>query len=304
MKTKIITAAFLAALALPSPATVTIDYVTVGNTGNAADPLTGYGSVSYEYNIGKYEVTNAQYTEFLNAKGASNDYGIYNTTMASCGIVQNGSSGSFSYGVVTGFENRPVAMVSWYDAARFANWLHNGQGSGDMETGVYTLSGNTGIITKSVGATVWIPSADEWYKSAYYNGENSIYSRYPNGQNTITSADANTNMSIGEAIDVGSYAGDGSYYGTFDQGGNVQEWNDRVYAGNSRGLAGGTWADNIFADDLNATAFPYKTVLPNYEGNPTYPSNGFRLAAAIPEPSTSLIAALGLFPLLSRRRKA
>ena len=49
---------------------VTIDMVTVGNPGNAADTrydLTGFGSVGYNYQIGKYEVTAGQYTEFLNA---------------------------------------------------------------------------------------------------------------------------------------------------------------------------------------------------------------------------------------------
>ena len=33
--------------------------------------------------------------------------------------------------------------MSWYDAARFTNWLHNGQGSGSTETGAYTLNGAT-----------------------------------------------------------------------------------------------------------------------------------------------------------------
>ena len=46
----------LTALALPATATVTIDYVSVGHAGNAADPVTGsrYGAVAYAYNIGKY----------------------------------------------------------------------------------------------------------------------------------------------------------------------------------------------------------------------------------------------------------
>ena len=47
---------------------VMFDWETVGNTGNAADPLTGFGSVDYTYRISKHEVTNAQYAEFLNAQ--------------------------------------------------------------------------------------------------------------------------------------------------------------------------------------------------------------------------------------------
>jgi hypothetical protein len=50
----------------PASAIVSIDYVSVGNAGNAADTVTpnpGYGAVAYDYNIGKYEVTNAQYAQ-------------------------------------------------------------------------------------------------------------------------------------------------------------------------------------------------------------------------------------------------
>ena len=37
---------------------------------------------------------------------------------------------------------RPIGAVSWFDAARFANWLHNGGTNGaSTETGAYTLNG-------------------------------------------------------------------------------------------------------------------------------------------------------------------
>jgi len=46
-------------------------YVTVGNPGNAGDPATAsasgtFGSVSYTYDIGEYDVTYSQYCTFLN----------------------------------------------------------------------------------------------------------------------------------------------------------------------------------------------------------------------------------------------
>ena len=168
--------AVLAGISLITPtfATVNIDWVGVGNAGNATDTATGslYGAVSYAYNIGKYEVTNSEYAQFLNAKGASNSNGIYYAGMASYGITQGGSSGSFSYSVTSGFENKPVVYVSWFDAARFTNWLGNGQGSGDMETGAYDLmDAVTGIISVNPGAKAWLPTEDEWYKAAYYNGD-------------------------------------------------------------------------------------------------------------------------------------
>jgi uncharacterized repeat protein (TIGR02543 family) len=258
------------ALATAASATAAMEYVRVGNPNNAADPTTSYGAVVHSYWIGKYEVTNAQYAEFLNAKGQSNANGIYNSSMASYGITQSGSSGSYSYTATSALANRPVVFVSWFDGARFANWMSNGQGNGDMESGAYTLNGATsGIITANAGAKVYIPSENEWYKAAYYNSANASYSLYPIGQNTITTADANYNSSA--STDVGTYSSDPSSYGTYDQGGNVWEWNDAV-SGSSRGLRGGAWS--------NLDGF----LLSSDRGffGPTVEENrfGFRLAAA------------------------
>ena len=284
-------------LVTPALAVVNIAWVPVGNAGNAADPSTGYGSVASAYNIGKYEVTNSQYAEFLNAKGGSNSNGIYNSGMASYGIAQTGTPGSYSYSVTGGLENRPVVYVSWYDAARFTNWLGNGQGNGSMETGAYTLSGNTGIITVNSGATVYIPSENEWYKAAYYNGGTSTYSLFPNGQNSITPADANYDYSVGHSTDVGTYSGDASSYGTFDQGGNVWEWNDlNAVSGPSRGLRGGFWSDG--GTDLASSA--------GSDGDPSSEGNvfGFRVASVpIPEPSAMVLTMIFSGVMLTRRKR-
>jgi formylglycine-generating enzyme required for sulfatase activity len=273
-----------------------MDWVTVGNAGNAADPLTGYGAVGYEYKIGKYEVTNAQYVAFLNAKGASNSGAIYNSGMTSTGITRTGSSGNFSYSVISGFENKPVVYVSWFDAARFANWMMNGQGSNDMETGAYTLNGATsGIITANIGAQVYLPTEDEWYKAAYYSAANTSYSLYPNGQNTITTADANYGNVVGSTTDVGSYSGDGSSYGTFDQGGNVWEWNDRVIYGYARGLSGGTFLyDSLYLSASTSTIADPTLELIN--------DIGFRVAS-VPEPTSLLLTMLAGGVMLARRKR-
>ncbi len=107
---------------------ITIVTVPVANPGNAADS-TGFGAVDYNYNIGKFEVTVGQYTAFLNAVASTDTYGFYTTKMTFSGISQIGDSGSYSYDV-TGSSILPVAWVSWGDAARFCNWLSNGQPSG------------------------------------------------------------------------------------------------------------------------------------------------------------------------------
>lgn len=80
-------------LAASSASAISIDKVLVGDVGNANDS-TGSGGVGYSYNIGTYEVTNTQYTAFLNAKaGATDPNGLYNANMGSSthgGITNNG----------------------------------------------------------------------------------------------------------------------------------------------------------------------------------------------------------------------
>lgn len=277
------------ALITSASASVTIDWVTVGDTGNAAD-TTGYGALANAYQIGKYEVTNAQYGAFLNAKGASNSNGIYNSNMASYGITQSGGSGSFTYNVSATLANRPVVYVSWYDAARFANWLVNGQGNGSMETGAYTLNGNTGTIPRNAGANIFLPSGNEWYKAAYYQG-NGTYSLFPNGQNSVTTQDANYWGTA--STDVGTYAGDPSFYGSFDQGGNAYEWTDQIY-GSGFTVRGGSWG--TFGDLMKSNMLQF--IPPTIEEL----DYGFRVAS-VPEPKSIVLTLLASGVMLIRRKR-
>lgn len=124
--------------------------VPVGDAGNAAaeianEPALSYGSVAHKFHMGKYDVTNAQYCQFLNAKAASSDhYRLWNDKMSTAtegGITRSGN-GPYQYSVKQGRGNQPVVFVSWYDAIRFANWLTNGQGNGDTESGTYKITGS------------------------------------------------------------------------------------------------------------------------------------------------------------------
>ncbi len=113
---------------------VTMDFVIVGNPGNLPDS-NGLGAVSYGYKIGKYEVTIGQYVDFLNAVAKSDPYGLWDPRMETGAygwvpgfIARTGTPGNYSYQVMdAAFLNRPVWWVDWWDAARFANWMHNGQ---------------------------------------------------------------------------------------------------------------------------------------------------------------------------------
>jgi formylglycine-generating enzyme required for sulfatase activity len=255
---------------------VVMETVPVGNPGNAADG-TGYGAVASPYNIGKYEVTAGQYTEFLNKVAVTDTYGLYNTSMSrtdfGSGITRSGSSGSYSYSVDATFVNRPVNYVSYWDSCRFANWLHNGQPSGvqgnsTTEDGAYTLTaqGMTNNTVNRNGNWKWaVTSEDEWYKAAYHQpaaqgGDADNYWLYPTASNSVPGRDmseatnpgnnANYNNN-GDLIGspyyrtpVGEFELSDSPYGTFDQGGNVWEWNEAILYSSYRVLRGGSFYYN------------------------------------------------------------
>ncbi len=156
--------------------------------------------MDYEYNIGKFEVTAGQYTEFLNAVAATDIYGLYNTDMDvavhsyGCNIQRSGSSGSYTYSVGAEWADRPVNFVNWGDSVRFANWLTNGMPTGAQdltttEDGSYLLNGAMNdnelmaVVRRTVaeGARYVIPTEDEWYKAAYHRNDSASgnYFDYP-----------------------------------------------------------------------------------------------------------------------------
>jgi sulfatase modifying factor 1 len=328
---------------------IVIDWVTVGDPGNAGQtqtydpggPLT-FGAVTAEYRIAKHLVTIQQYTDFLNAVAATDPYSLYQEFLIGsdqnvAGISQSGTSGGYTYSVIgpsgatpagaSSPGNRPITYVSWFAAARFANWMHNGQGSGSTETGAYTLvDGQTSgtAPARNPGALFYIPTENEWYKAAYYkgggidagywayatqsdaapgnvigSGTNQANYEMPSGYSVTQSAAFSSSQNY--LTDVGAFTDSASFYGTFDQSGNVFEWNDLDgTADASRGLRGGSW--NRAASSLSSSI--RSEVPANFDGN----NIGFRLASPVPEPATLGMASGGALCaggwwVLKRRRR-
>ena len=325
-------AVFIVSFFVPTALAVIIETVTVGDPGNLGElsgagavggsgPNRICGSVSYAYNIGKYEVTAGQYTELLNAVARRDTYGLYSSYMWSsdngCKIRRSGISGSYTYTVATDYANRPVNYVNYWDACRFTNWLHNGQpvggqGAGTTETGAYTLNGYNSWDGRTIQRnTDWkwaVTSEDEWYKAAYYKGgsANTGYWEYPTssemapGQDMADVSGNNANYYPAPytyPIDSGKYTTIGgefqnseSPYGTFDQGGNVTELNETIVYQDAlnvyRSSRGGSC--NIYGTDLHASNRNHYSS-PNGDGSGFV---GFRVVQ-VPEPATLAMLALG-----------
>lgn len=313
-----------------------LETVFVGDLYNTADSAVhsgnsaGQGAVTYEYSIAKYEVTAAQYTVFLNAVAATDTYGLYNPSMSSddlgCKIQRSGTPGSYSYSVAVDYANRPVNYVSWGDAARFANWLHNRepgletpvpQDQYSTEDGMYSLNGATTnatlmAVSRNTNRGWAIASGDEWYKAAYYKGgsSNAGYWDYATSSNTVPSNVlgtpdpgntatyyANGVYTVGSPYyrtEAGEHENSFSAYGTFDQSGNVWEWNE-ASNGTRRETRGGAFGD-VFASYLSSSVHNYAS--PTAENSTV----GFRVVT-VPEPASAILLAGIVAALLCYWRK-
>ena len=272
----------------------TIDFVDIGNTGNAAD-TTSYGAVPYEYRAGVNEISQNDI-----AKATAS--GMANVTA----------------GPWTG--NQPAATISWYEAAAFVNFLN----TNSAKTAAYDLAwdgsawsmnlwssgqawtaGGTNLY-RNKDAFYFLPSENEWYKAAYYNAAGTNYFLYPTGSDTAPTAVASgTNASSAVYNGVASVpaivgsAGGLSPYATMGQGGNVWEWNESAFDGSNssssenRAIRGGSWGSS----ENNLRSSGRVNDDPAFE----FFFIGFRVAS-VPEPSTAVLVLMAGGAWLLRKR--
>ncbi len=262
---------------------IDIDFVAINNPGNEADS-SGFGAVDYTYQMGKYEITNAQWDAFVSAAGTpiGNPETAYDTS---------------AYWPEASV---PVNGVSWYEAAQFCNYLT----SGDKSRGVYQFSGtnaNPGdfvgidrtLAISIYGTAYVIPTEDEWYKAAYYKPDGSGYSLYANGQDSIPVPDNGWNYDGGAYNSPWSVGtGTEEQNGTYDMMGNVWELNENEID-SSRIVRGGSFSpmDKLLGTSVRAGISPVNE----------YGFVGFRVAV-VPEPCSLVLFGLGGLVLRCRKR--
>jgi sulfatase modifying factor 1 len=278
-----------------------IQFVTVGNPGNAPD-TTGdpnpVGAVQTSFRIGKFEVSE-QMIDKANA-------------VAGLGITKN-----------TRGPDKPATSTSWFEAARFVNWLNTSTGHAPAYK--FDAGGNFQLWEpadagydaanryRNTGAEYFLPNVNEWYKAAYFNPAGDNYFNYPTGSDSLPTAVAsgtapgtavyNQPFGASDPADV-HLAGWLSPYGTMGQGGNVWEWEETSYdllnatPGADRAIRGGVWIgtpDNLPASYRN---FDGASV----EGQFT----GFRVASrgvTVPEPTAAVLLMLGSIGAAFTRRR-
>jgi len=157
------------------------------------------------YAIDKYEVTNAQYAEFLNVMGNQEEEG--DTWLHAedwrVRIHQNGGV----WQVDAGYEDDPVIEVTWYGARAYCEW----QGKR-------------------------LPTEAEWEKAARGSSDTRMY---PWGNESPDCSRLNYSYysgnpcryCVGDTTPVGSYPSGASPYGALDMAGNVLEWVNDWYDG-------------------------------------------------------------------------
>jgi hypothetical protein len=190
----------------PNVSGLNLNFRLVSNTNNIADTGTisingsnstffNLGVVDRNYRIGAYEVTNSDYTKFLNAVattiGDTNEIfasGLYNSQMSGVlgGINKYSSNVANEYIVKNNMGNKPVNYVNYINSLKYINWLENGAPTGlapdsvnnIINQGAYEIlldGNNTYNIITNKNRKYFLPSLNEWHKAAYFEYKDSVF---------------------------------------------------------------------------------------------------------------------------------
>ena len=295
-----------------------LELLKIDDGGNPAN-TDGYGAVADPYWMGSFEVTNQQYSDFLNAVAGTDPNNLYDLRMgndARGGITRFGNTGDYTYAPRDKMADKPVNFVTFWNACRYCNWLHNGvpngaQSAATTEDGAYDLTNPAALtantVARKAGALYHLPDQDEWDKAAYHDPRAAAeggpagddhYWLYPtmsdtpptpatadldgnidNDTDPIANYDstADWNGQDGHVTTVGSGGlGATSYYGNSDMAGNIREMLEEI-DGSNRLLRGGNYTSAATA--LASTDSPASRLFPPSSSD-AY--SGFRVAAYEP----------------------
>ena len=177
-------------------------------------------TITKSFQIGAYEVTNAQYAKFLNDTGVGKDG--KSTTTKTALLIE--SSDSYDWGLhydteakqwvpVSGYENYPVIFVNWDGANEFAQWA-----GGSLPTEAqweYACRGGKDDLPFGIGDGKHLNGTMANYMST------NIYD-YDNGGVKFVGGTA-----LRKTTEVGSYKPNA--YGLYDMHGNLYEWCSDYY---------------------------------------------------------------------------
>ncbi len=241
-------------------------------------PVVGRGAVPYVYRIGKYEVTTAQWLEFLNTFGPQGDefrwFARPGWWGADIDFTYNGPGVRYVLLDMPSAEMMPVFGISWRDAARFCNWLHNDKSSDpiSLESGAYDTStfgyepdGRTFTdqVTRSEGARFWIPSWDEWLKAAHYDPQARRWYKWPtrDGRFPLTGLPGAGDTSAGVQgcediipycpyfIPLGAYEST-SPWGLYDVSDGTREWTEETIESRWRMAEGARAGESQYEESM------------------------------------------------------
>jgi formylglycine-generating enzyme required for sulfatase activity len=323
-----------------------IDMAHIGGAGNApwagdgtaGDMAIGRGGVNYEYNIGKFEVTTAQWVEFFNAAfdRPVNDRLpnlIPPDHWGAVGATPN-TPGGQRWAVPPGREMVPVGSISWRMAAMYCNWLENNKSTaraaflnGAYDVSTFGFQTGTLIFTDQLahtpGARYWIPTWDEWLKASHFdpnkNGPGQAgWWRYSTTSDTapvygppgmsinghLTQANSGWDPTTFPplspfAVPLGAYPVT-SPWGLYDTAGGTREWLETPYDGRSARLTDGSaWDDSLGGASAGDRLYFHGSDYPNIS---TF-DYGLRIASSVPSPSTGLLTAASISLFWRRTRR-